>query len=49
LRHDEKWNKIGMVVVGFGLENMTNQGDRPGDIVVLDVAMNCVAWGVLYL
>jgi hypothetical protein len=31
------------------LKNMTNQGDRAGDIVVLDVALNCVASGVLYL
>jgi hypothetical protein len=28
---------------------MTSQGDRAGDIVVLDVALNCVALGVLYL
>ena len=31
------------------LENMTNQGDRAGDIIVLDEALNCVASGGLYL
>ena len=30
------------------LKNMTNQGDCTGDIVVLDVALNCVKSGVLY-
>ena len=28
---------------------MTNQGDCTGDIVVLDVALNCVASRVLFL
>ena len=31
------------------LKNMTNQGNRAGDIVILDEALICVAPGGLYL
>ena len=38
-----------MVVVGFVLEKLTNQGDRAGDIILLDEALTFVAPGGLYL